>query len=270
MAKLLYSVIPKAMGTFLEGYKDTYEFQMPSESDYAGYKFSISAQSVEKCSAFYRLRYQADKEFTLIKYAGREEGKKYSRPKINGEKMWDLLKSCDKCYLAYFNDYIYARGMEISRCGHYSIGYLDGKWFINDDGDVKRISAKNFELICELDPKQAQDLRERLKKDEGINKEIVAVRSIQYQIDHIFKYHLHEIMKSEGFTCNKTKNTTEAVDTFLTSIDVSASNIKVAIKTFEKTLQDKSDKLNKESANNFAIFEELREKHKKGKETKGR
>lgn len=66
MAKLLYSVVPKAMGTFIEGYKDSYEFQMPFDGEFAGYKFSISAQSVEKCSAFYRLRYYADKEFTLI------------------------------------------------------------------------------------------------------------------------------------------------------------------------------------------------------------
>ena len=184
MSEWFKSVIEKEQTTFIKGYKNKYEIKMPDNCEYAGYKTEIGEGLVDYLdTAFCVLRYPEDYEFTLIKTSDREDGKRYQRPKLSGKEMSELLYNSHLYGLVYYNEYDYRHGVEYDRKGDYRLGVMHsgGKWFIDlDNFDVKRISAKNFELLAQsLSPDESQkrlnDLndmkakREKLKNLEWVN-----------------------------------------------------------------------------------------------------
>ncbi len=184
MQEWFNSIIEKEQATFIKGYKNKYEIRIPDNCKYAGYKIEVGEGLVNVLdTAFCILSYPEDYEFTLIKILDREEGKRYQRPKLSGKEMSDMLFNSHLYGLVYYNEYDYRHGLEYDRKGDYRLGVMHsgGKWFIDlDNFDVKRISAKNFELLAQsLSPdeskKRLKDLndmkakRDKLKKLEWIN-----------------------------------------------------------------------------------------------------
>lgn len=204
MQEWFKSVIEKEQATFIKGYKNKYEITMPDNCEYAGYKIEIGESLVNALdTAFCVLSYPEDYEFTLIKTSDREEGKRYQRPKLSAKEMSETLFNSHLYGLAYYNEYTYVRGVEWSRSGDYRMGVIHsgGKWFIDlDNYDVKRISAKNFELLAQsLSPQEAQEQRSNLIVVKNSSEETSRAEAIKEKLKKVSKsinYELMDVVKS--------------------------------------------------------------------------
>lgn len=153
-------------------YTCVYTIKMPNKSRFDSYSVDVSAYIVYDEDYFYAIKKpnKSDYLFTLVKIGGREDGKRYARPKLTWEEFVEELQAYDKEIdvadspkaLVSFWRYTYDKwGREEGREKEYCVGRIKGKWFIEEDGYKRhRLSADGVTL-----------LRENLTDDEYTNYE---------------------------------------------------------------------------------------------------
>lgn len=140
-------------------YTCVYTIKMPNKSKYKGYSVDVSIYIVYDNDYFYVIKKpnKNDYIFKLVKTSDREEGKRYSRPKLTWDEFVEEMQAYDKEIdiadspkaLVSFWRYTYDRwGHEEEREKEYCVGCIKGKWFIEEDGYKRhRLSADGVTLL---------------------------------------------------------------------------------------------------------------------------
>lgn len=157
------------------------QIKMPKGSQYEGYEFTYGYYG-ESSTIYYEIYRPSNykvKEFTLVK-STRKEGERHKRYRLKWAELAtefaDHQKQFDKSMLpkalAYYNDYSYRGRVEVSRNSKYTVGGVEGNWFWENDENKRRISAKNFELICMLSEDEAKEVNAYIDELNSLEEEV--------------------------------------------------------------------------------------------------
>ena len=140
-------------------YTCVYTIKMPNKSKYKGYSVDLTPYIVYDHDYFYEIvkPNKNDYIFKLVKTSDREEGKRYSRPKLTWDEFVEEMQAYDKeidigdspkalvCSWSYsYNKW----GHEEGREQEYHVGCIKGKWFIEEDTYKRhRLSADGVTLL---------------------------------------------------------------------------------------------------------------------------
>lgn len=224
-------------------YSSSYFIQLPKTSQYKGYTVTVPTHIVTEHGEFYAIvrPWKEDFTFTLVK-TEREEGKRYTRPKLSFDELAQEMKEYDDVFdlskmtraLAKFNEYAYNRyGVEEGRETRFYVGYVKGKWFYEDNYERHLISAKHFTLLKgDLTEKEVETYADKIK----------CLNEWTYQIEHIKKNKTKVKDALADFIKPLTSyNLTESIANVIENIDTELVELEQAVKNlsaFFDSLED--------------------------------
>lgn len=185
-----------------------WKINMPKESRYSGYFFQCSNYFCEETSEYISLLPgKSEYLYELIK-EDREQGKRYSRPKLSFEELQEIFAEHSKRF--YHEDLPYAlaflklyanngsitAGRVVSQ--YFAVGKYSDKWFYESDTRRRKIGSRGVTILKELSSSEVQEIKEKLERRDLL-REKVSCGNYKLSLDCYHFEQLKEVLSKESF-----------------------------------------------------------------------